>query len=231
MFRKIKNKLLIGAASAAIGFNVSGCPQRDGDADNDGISDSIDGCVTQQETFNGYQDTDGCPDTLPGSGGNGDTDGDDNFTSSLENLLENPSDARHRIDDLFSAIGERYAKYGADRAMSLVEQDLASNIKTAGRMDKLEDASRELDGNVIVFDLPDTFLNKLVPQAINKPIVFYVNGITTTIPDYINQLYALRGALKELDIDLGVTGFYNESFSEVKINGVKVCPLIRLAPF
>ncbi|MGH7179729.1 MAG: thrombospondin type 3 repeat-containing protein [Tepidisphaeraceae bacterium] len=35
------------------------------DTDNDGISDTNDGCINQPETVNGYQDTDGCPDVLP----------------------------------------------------------------------------------------------------------------------------------------------------------------------
>ncbi len=35
------------------------------DSDGDGIPDSSDSCPTQKETVNGYQDTDGCPDTVP----------------------------------------------------------------------------------------------------------------------------------------------------------------------
>lgn len=37
------------------------------DSDGDGIADSNDACPTQKETFNGYQDGDGCPDTVPPS--------------------------------------------------------------------------------------------------------------------------------------------------------------------
>jgi len=37
----------------------------DNDDDNDGVVDSLDTCPLQPETFNGYQDTDGCPDTPP----------------------------------------------------------------------------------------------------------------------------------------------------------------------
>lgn len=36
------------------------------DFDRDGIPDSHDACITQKETYNGYQDQDGCPDTVPG---------------------------------------------------------------------------------------------------------------------------------------------------------------------
>ncbi len=34
------------------------------DTDNDGIIDSLDSCPTRPETFNNYQDLDGCPDTI-----------------------------------------------------------------------------------------------------------------------------------------------------------------------
>jgi len=35
------------------------------DTDGDGIADANDACPTQPETYNGYQDGDGCPDTAP----------------------------------------------------------------------------------------------------------------------------------------------------------------------
>ena len=35
------------------------------DSDNDGISDDADACPTQAETVNGFEDSDGCPDTAP----------------------------------------------------------------------------------------------------------------------------------------------------------------------
>jgi outer membrane protein OmpA-like peptidoglycan-associated protein/opacity protein-like surface antigen len=50
------------------GGNPDGCPTRD--RDGDGIPDAQDKCPDQPETFNKYQDDDGCPDTIP------DTDGD-----------------------------------------------------------------------------------------------------------------------------------------------------------
>ena len=37
------------------------------DYDRDGILDNIDQCITQKETYNGHQDSDGCPDQLPPS--------------------------------------------------------------------------------------------------------------------------------------------------------------------
>jgi hypothetical protein len=45
------------------------------DTDGDGIPDATDICPKQKETMNGYQDTDGCPDTAPPPT-NYDTDGD-----------------------------------------------------------------------------------------------------------------------------------------------------------
>ncbi len=42
-----------------------GCP--DPDSDGDGIPDSQDKCKDKPETYNGYQDTDGCPDKAPGT--------------------------------------------------------------------------------------------------------------------------------------------------------------------
>ncbi|MCC6649187.1 MAG: OmpA family protein [Polyangiaceae bacterium] len=42
-----------------------GCP--DPDTDGDGIPDSKDKCKDKPETYNGYQDDDGCPDKAPGS--------------------------------------------------------------------------------------------------------------------------------------------------------------------
>ncbi len=47
---------------------TDGCPDKiandkfAADTDGDGILDNLDLCPTQSETFNGYQDTDGCPD-------------------------------------------------------------------------------------------------------------------------------------------------------------------------
>ena len=35
------------------------------DSDLDGIDDAFDDCPLQAETFNGFQDDDGCPDTVP----------------------------------------------------------------------------------------------------------------------------------------------------------------------
>lgn len=43
----------------------NGCP--DPDTDNDGIPDSKDKCPKEPETYNGYQDQDGCPDKAPAS--------------------------------------------------------------------------------------------------------------------------------------------------------------------
>jgi len=40
-------------------------PAKTKDSDRDGVPDSRDACPAQAETVNGYQDSDGCPDTVP----------------------------------------------------------------------------------------------------------------------------------------------------------------------
>ena len=45
------------------GVDPDGCPIRD--TDGDGILDPDDACVDEPETFNGFEDSDGCPDELP----------------------------------------------------------------------------------------------------------------------------------------------------------------------
>ncbi len=46
-----------------LGLKPSGCPIRD--ADGDGIPDDKDKCPKEPETRNGFEDQDGCPDTVP----------------------------------------------------------------------------------------------------------------------------------------------------------------------
>lgn len=48
---------------AAVGTTADGCPESD--RDRDVIADQLDKCPDQPETLNGWQDTDGCPDTVP----------------------------------------------------------------------------------------------------------------------------------------------------------------------
>ena len=46
---------------------IDGCPSRNlnwVDSDSDSIPDNIDQCILSQETFNGFEDTDGCPDDI-----------------------------------------------------------------------------------------------------------------------------------------------------------------------
>jgi len=45
------------------GVKPDGCPVRD--SDGDGILDDVDKCPQEPETKNGYEDKDGCPDTIP----------------------------------------------------------------------------------------------------------------------------------------------------------------------
>lgn len=46
-----------------VGIQPDGCPDRD--QDRDGVPSPADKCPNEQETKNGFQDDDGCPDTLP----------------------------------------------------------------------------------------------------------------------------------------------------------------------
>jgi OOP family OmpA-OmpF porin len=46
-----------------VGVKPTGCPIRD--TDGDGIFDDKDKCVDKPETRNGFEDDDGCPDTIP----------------------------------------------------------------------------------------------------------------------------------------------------------------------
>lgn len=58
-----------------LGAKGGGKGGRQTDSDGDGIKDASDACPTQKETINGYQDTDGCPDTAPAPTST-DSDGD-----------------------------------------------------------------------------------------------------------------------------------------------------------
>ena len=46
-------------------FKNIGENEKEADKDNDGIKDYADSCPSVKETYNDYQDTDGCPDTVP----------------------------------------------------------------------------------------------------------------------------------------------------------------------
>ena len=64
------------------GANPDGCPTRD--KDGDGIVDKEDKCVDQAETVNQWDDTDGCPDTVPDT----DADGMDDLTDKCKDQAE-----------------------------------------------------------------------------------------------------------------------------------------------
>ena len=58
---------------------IDGCPSNFVpwyDEDYDGIEDHIDQCPNLKEQYNKFQDEDGCPDNLPGSGDGGAADSD-----------------------------------------------------------------------------------------------------------------------------------------------------------
>lgn len=65
--------------------------EKDGDCDGDGIPDSVDQCKCEAETYNGFQDEDGCPD-------NPDTDGD-GIPDSKDSCVLIPEDKDGYLDD------------------------------------------------------------------------------------------------------------------------------------
>ena len=83
------------------GNNIDGCPADFVpwyDADYDGIQDHVDSCPTVKETYNKFQDEDGCPDLSPdGNVGVADTDGD-GFPDYLD-LCPTQSETFNGIDD------------------------------------------------------------------------------------------------------------------------------------
>jgi len=75
--------------SAGFAMNNEPVSRTRRDKDGDGIPDIKDACPNQKETFNGYQDTDGCPDTVPtttDSDGDGIPDASDACPTQAENL-------------------------------------------------------------------------------------------------------------------------------------------------
>jgi len=54
------------------------------DTDSDGIADSADQCINEAETMNGYQDEDGCPDTVPDADSDGIADSADQCINEAE---------------------------------------------------------------------------------------------------------------------------------------------------
>ena len=64
---------------------------REGDRDGDGIADSFDQCPDQRETYNGFEDLDGCPDDP-------DTDGD-GIPDSRDACLLEPEDKDGYLDE------------------------------------------------------------------------------------------------------------------------------------
>jgi hypothetical protein len=56
------------------------------DTDSDGVIDSVDVCPLLPETVNGYNDSDGCPDSLPDTDGDGIIDANDSCPLQPENF-------------------------------------------------------------------------------------------------------------------------------------------------
>jgi outer membrane protein OmpA-like peptidoglycan-associated protein len=64
---------------------------REGDRDGDGVADQFDSCPDQRETYNGYEDIDGCPDDP-------DTD-KDGIPDSRDQCLLEPEDKDNYLDE------------------------------------------------------------------------------------------------------------------------------------
>ncbi|MBT8243595.1 MAG: thrombospondin, partial [Nitrosopumilus sp.] len=81
---------------------VDGCPSNFVpwyDEDYDGIEDHIDQCPNLKEHYNKFQDEDGCPDTLPGTGPGGAPDSDGDGFIDLVDLCPNQPETYNGILD------------------------------------------------------------------------------------------------------------------------------------
>jgi len=65
-----------GGCNYTIPLQITGEPIISIDSDGDGIIDEVDQCPRQPETFNNFEDSDGCPDTKSSDTQNLDSDGD-----------------------------------------------------------------------------------------------------------------------------------------------------------
>jgi hypothetical protein len=74
-------RFILAVAVTTYALGMAGCggedplPPGSADADGDGIVNSADACVNEPETFNNYNDSDGCPDTPPSTPTDTDRDG------------------------------------------------------------------------------------------------------------------------------------------------------------
>jgi outer membrane protein OmpA-like peptidoglycan-associated protein len=66
------------------GTGEDGCPERD--PDGDGILGDADNCPNEAENMNAWEDTDGCPDTIPDSDGDGLNNKDDQCPEDAEDM-------------------------------------------------------------------------------------------------------------------------------------------------
>ena len=66
------------------GKGADGCPERD--TDGDGIVGANDECPDEAENMNAFEDTDGCPDTIPDSDGDGLNDQEDECPEKPEDM-------------------------------------------------------------------------------------------------------------------------------------------------
>jgi len=202
-------KASIAAASLALYFNAGGCPPPSPTIPLEPQQPSQ---PVNPQPNNPPQ----TPQTRPRS-----------YSELLEVLLNKPDS--DYISDLASYTKQLYDN-NPQNANQIITNELASKITSSTRMNNLVVASNRMAGLEIVFS-DSGYELKLPSQNVNTPIVYYVNGITTTIPEFISQVNALRKVTSEISTPTAVTGFYNRSFSEARINDIPICPLARLSPF
>jgi OmpA-OmpF porin, OOP family len=97
------------------GVAPDGCPVLD--TDGDGFLDDVDGCIEEPETVNGFEDTDGCPDTLP--------DAVARFTGSIKGITF----------DTGKATIKRSSMPVLDEAVTLLQEHQSLRIEIGGHTD------------------------------------------------------------------------------------------------
>jgi outer membrane protein OmpA-like peptidoglycan-associated protein len=99
-----------------------GCP--DSDSDGDGVVDRLDRCPQQGETKNGFEDEDGCPDTLPAAVAQ--------FSGRIEGVAFEPNQAVLTPGSLPIL----------DRAVAMLREHAGIRIEIAGHSDNLGPADK-----------------------------------------------------------------------------------------
>ena len=107
------------------GVDPDGCPLSD--SDGDGILDRDDQCPNEPETFNGFQDTDGCPDEIP--------DEVARFTGVIRGINFDTNRATVKKD----------SHRVLDEAVEVLQKHPSIRIEIVGHTDSTGDAERNLE--------------------------------------------------------------------------------------